>query len=291
MNKRAYSVAGFLFLIDDNMGVTTNIMSQYAPFLVNQDNGSPLLFSVRMVKDVFEPSIDNLKKEIKREEGDFLIRTCYYNDGKVYCEFHYKGKRSASFLVDEDYTYAELKLEDYKLYGLNNTIRTLYTYAALKHQAILFHASSVCHKGMAYLFLGKSGTGKSTHSSLWLSHIPDTELINDDVPVVRLINDEFIVYGSPWSGKTPCYRNVSYPLGGIARIYQAPLNRINQLGVLESYATIEPSIQGDRTEKWVADNVHNIETLMIQKIRIWSMECLPDENAAKVCCNAMTIDE
>lgn len=291
MNEKAYCVAGLRFLIVDNLGVATEIMSQYVPFLVNEDNNSPCVFTLHLVEEDVELSKDKLTNEVIHKDGIFLIKICNYQDGQVYYEFHYNDKRSASLLVNKDYDYAELKLEDYKLYGLNNAFRTLYAHVALKYQVVLFHASAVCHKGKAYLFLGKSGTGKSTHSSLWLNHVPNIELINDDVPIVRLLNGKFIVYGSPWSGKTPCYRNVNYPLGGIVRIYQAPANTITRLNKIESYAAITPSVQGDRSETWVADNLHIIETLMVQKIKVWSMECLPDANAAMMCCEAITKEQ
>lgn len=77
---------------------------------------------------------------------------------------------------------------------------------------VLFHAAVVSHEGRGYMFLGPSGTGKSTHASLWLKYIDGTELVNDDNPVVRITDDgQATVFGSPWSGKTPCYRHVSYP--------------------------------------------------------------------------------
>ena len=63
--------------------------------------------------------------------------------------------------------------------------------------------------------MGKSGTGKSTHSRLWLENVPGATLLNDDNPIVRLTLVGAIVYGSPWSGKTPCYKNESAPLAGV----------------------------------------------------------------------------
>ena len=84
----------------------------------------------------------------------------------------------------------------------------------------------------AYLFLGPSGTGKSTHAQLWLQHIKDTQLINDDNPVIR----GNMVYGSPWSGKTPCYRKVRYPLGGLVVLSQAPHNKICRINGVQAYA-------------------------------------------------------
>lgn len=46
---------------------------------------------------------------------------------------------------------------------VNNYLMMLYAFAAAPHGLLLFHASAIVHQGKAYLFLGKSGTGKSTH--------------------------------------------------------------------------------------------------------------------------------
>ena len=70
-----------------------------------------------------------------------------------------------------------------------------FAFSGAQKDLLLIHASVTMKDGKGYLFLGKSGTGKSTHSQLWLKHIPGTELLNDDNPAVRLINDEVIVYG------------------------------------------------------------------------------------------------
>ena len=83
-----------------------------------------------------------------------------------------------------------------------------YAFAGAYEQTLLVHASVPQIGTTAFLFQGLSGTGKSTHSQLWRTHIPQVELLNDDNPVVRITADGRIsVWGTPWSGKTPCYRN------------------------------------------------------------------------------------
>ena len=134
------------------------------------------------------------------------------------------------------------------------------------------------------MFLGKSGTGKSTHARLWLQHIEGTALVNDDNPVVRIVGDgSLVVYGSPWSGKTLCYRNVSYPLGGIVMLSQAPYNKIQRLGGIQAYASLVASISGKRWDSRVADGLHETENALAMNVPVWHLECLPDEAAAKLC--------
>ena len=101
---------------------------------------------------------------------------------------------------------------------VDTSLMLLYAMRSATGDTLLFHSSTVVKEGKAYLFLGKSGTGKSTHSGLWLKHIAGTRLLNDDNPVVYVTPEGTpMVSGSPWSGKTPCYKNEEYPVGGIVQ--------------------------------------------------------------------------
>ena len=91
---------------------------------------------------------------------------------------------------------------------------------------VAIHTSTIACQGKAILFLGESGTGKSTHTRLWQEHIEGAALLNDDSPIIRIIDGKPWVYGSPWSGKTPCYKNESYPLAACVRLSQAPYNQM-----------------------------------------------------------------
>ena len=139
-------------------------------------------------------------------------------------------------------------------------------------------------KGRTYLVEAASGTGKSTHSSLWLKYIEGTELVNDDNPVVRIIEGVARVYGSPWSGKTPCYRNVVYPVAGIVKLDQAPYNEIKRLKGVKAYAVIVPSISGKRWDRKLAEGLHETENMLAQLVPVWHLDCLPDEAAARLSC-------
>ena len=170
-----------------------------------------------------------------------------------------------------------------RLFMVNSGLMMMYTFITSDKMTTLFHSSVVSYQGKAYMFLGKSGTGKSTHSQLWLKHIEGTELVNDDNPVVRIIDGEARVYGSPWSGKTPCYRNVDYPIGGIVKLKQAPRNEIRRMKPVEAYVAIAMSISGMRWNKKMADGLHETENLLTATIPIWHLSCLPDQEAAEIC--------
>ncbi len=172
--------------------------------------------------------------------------------------------------------------------ALNNAVILSYVTFAMEHDTLLLHASTVIHEGRAYLFLGKSGTGKSTHSRMWLEAFPTAELLNDDHPIVRTHADgSIIVYGSPWSGKTPCYRNLSAPLGAIVRIERALSNELIELRPLKAFASITTSCSGAQwSKKLMDDKVHAIEKIVAGS-QGYAMRCLPNVEAAEVCYKSM----
>lgn len=100
----------------------------------------------------------------------------------------------------------------------------------LNYNAFLLHSSAVVLDGQAYAFTAPSGTGKSTHTSLWLRHFGHDRafIINDDKPIVRFINGEYIIYGTPWSGKTNTNKNASAPLKAVCFVHRAESNLIKR---------------------------------------------------------------
>ena len=173
-------------------------------------------------------------------------------------EFIWGGETAGWLVAEPDYSNATLVMTGrYKKLAIDNALMVMYALATANKGTVLFHAAVVSHKDKGYMFLGPSGTGKSTHVRLWLEHIEGTELVNDDNPVVC----DGVVYGSPWSGKTPCYRNVSYPLGGIVVLSQAPYNKIDRLNGLhlQAYVALVASISGKRWDARIADGLHATE--------------------------------
>lgn len=152
----------------------------------------------------------------------------------------------------------------------------------------LIHSSSVVVDGKAYLFLGESGTGKSTHSRLWLKAIPGTEPLNDDSPVIRTGNGVAMAYGSPWSGKSPCYVPKSFPIAAIVRLSQASQNRIRPLDRLQAFAAIYPSLSPMLAQcDYYSDFFTELTSAIIGCVPVYHLECLPDQEAAMVCYSAV----
>lgn len=167
---------------------------------------------------------------------------------------------------------------------VNNFLMMIYTFATAERGTLMVHASVIRYEGRGYLFLGKSGTGKSTHTRLWLKHIEGSRLLNDDNPVVAFDpkTGEATVYGTPWSGKTPCYLNESVPVGAFVRLEQAPANAISRLTATHAFAALLPSCSCLKQDASIYKGIIDTVTRIATHIPVCHLRCLPDEAAARL---------
>lgn len=156
----------------------------------------------------------------------------------------------------------------------------------LKFSGMMLHASAVVLDGKAYLFTAPCGTGKSTHTRLWLENFPDAFILNDDKPALRLENGRFFAYGTPWSGKTTQNRNVRVELGGICVLRRGKDNTIEPYAgrgalhdILEQ--TVRPR------DPVLMGNLLELLDKLIQTVPVWKLECNMEPEAALVSYNAM----
>ena len=173
-------------------------------------------------------------------------------------------------------------------FGLNNALMVIFTMCSATHNTLLMHSSVVENEGKGYMFLGVSGQGKSTHSDLWVKHIPGSTLINDDNPVVRIADDGTpIVYGSPWSGKRPIYKNVHYPIGGFASIEQKKENRIHKESIPVAFGIMLNSCSTLKFDKQIHLAVCQTASKVLERIPVHTLQCRPDKEAAEVSSNVL----
>ena len=286
-----YKVAGHLIEVSQNIGENffADYMDNYIPFVEKIDDVDESLFSLAV--ECCESFPEYTEELVQDEEGQQII--CGLLQEKAVFDFRLQNKVAGILICAKDYKEANLLVptgcSPYLLkFAVNNAIMVLFAIASAPYNTALFHAAVVSYKGKGYVFLGKSGTGKSTHARLWLKYNEGSELLNDDNPVVRIEKDEngkslARVYGSPWSGKTPCYKNEVYPLGGFVLLSQAPHNKIERLSGVRAYAALVPCISGKRWESVIADGLHKTENALAMNAPVWYLECLPDEEAARVC--------
>lgn len=163
---------------------------------------------------------------------------------------------------------------------LNSFLMIAFTLAAAPLKTVKLHASVIEREGKAILFLGSSGAGKSTHTRLWEQHIPGSRLLNDDEPVVRIMEDGSVwVFGSPWSGSTPCYRNISAEAVALVRLYQHPENKLVQIKGITAFTALFQSAAILRSDEQHRERLFENVTVLTEKVPFYRLDCRPDREA------------
>lgn len=278
------------------------LLPSLAPFLLSaqadEENEPPVAFTLAVEPDGAPTDTDKEDlKEFRRlvefewegatcrisvlpHTGRHLITLLAPNDPKEYLA-----------ISDFDFAIGTLFLHQSAAdaFALNNILMMYYAFATACADTVLMHASVVRKDGKGYLFLGKSGTGKSTHTRLWLQNIPACELLNDDNPIVSINKDtgRATVFGSPWSGKTPCYKNESIPVGAFVRLEQAPQNEIRREGAARAFASLLPSCSSLKEAEELNNGVIETVKFLAAHTPVYHLKCLPNPAAAELCFNTL----
>lgn len=285
MLEVSYRVADHTFSVFFLDGSSSeDLLPSFAPF--KTENPSDVLFRL-YVDDTF------CWEEYGREIGQFDCGGC--NHGVYRCsngdyQFVVSGvEREVCCHMQSNSTFTENRValktakQSQRAYGLNNAIMMAFAFSSATASTLLMHASVIRCDGKGYLMTAPSGTGKSTHTRLWYDNIPGCDLMNDDNPVVRIVDGEPFVYGSPWSGKTRCYRNIQAPVGALVQIKQRSENTIRRLGTLEAFAALLPAMSTMKWDQRVYKGVCDSISALILRCGVWTLGCRPDAEAAFVC--------
>ncbi|MBR5106026.1 MAG: hypothetical protein IKU93_06295 [Alistipes sp.] len=282
-----YRIADFLLRTE---GAHSNIaecgLVSFKPFEVERDNTAEptmILYMESKIDEADYPSTELIHSfefeqdyatgELSRYEGGY--RFSMYREGKTF----WLIKNNNSNIVESNL--GAYDKTDPSLVRFGIWIMFGITIAPLG--AIAIHSSVIVKEHQAVLCLGESGTGKSTHTRLWRENIEDARLLNDDSPIVRMIDGKCIVYGSPWSGKTPCYVNKNVPARAFMRLSQAPYNKIHRLPALSAIGAILPSCPpAFAYDNELQDHICNTVSDIISCTPVYHLECLPDAAAAEL---------
>ena len=274
-----------------------DITIRFADTSVNNMTLLPSFIPFRMeetAEPLFTLTVDDATRPVKQKSllkdfdtgnGHTLVYKLH-EGGYQYIIRDVNDSNCCLLICNEDFSNCRCALNGdwcMRTFGLNNALMLVFAFAGAAKGALLVHASTIMKGDYGYPFIAESGTGKSTHTSLWLKHIDDCSLMNDDNPVIRIEDGTPYIYGSPWSGKTPCYRNVRALLGAVTRIERAPKNSIERLPVVKAFASVLPSCSTMMWDKSIYDHVCNAVTRIIETTPVYTLHCLPDAEAAQIC--------
>lgn len=168
-----------------------------------------------------------------------------------------------------------------------STCRAFYS-KLLNFSACILHSSAVVVDNRAYLFSAASGTGKSTHTQLWLDTFGDRAyMLNDDKPAIRYEDGAWYAYGTPWSGKYDISTNARVPLAGICFLQRGEKNEIMPFGGKDAVfafleQTIRPAYMSNRLK--LLDLIEQL----VKDVPFWKLSCNMEKEAAMVSYRAMS---
>ena len=154
----------------------------------------------------------------------------------------------------------------------------------LRHNGMMLHSSCVEKDGFAYLFSARSGTGKSTHTHLWLKNLEGTRIINDDKPALVYDNGKWYACGTPFSGKTDENIDVKIPVRAITFLHRSEKNTVKRIPPFQAVSllleqTIKPA---DRS---LAENMLELADLLLREVPVFSLGCNLQDDAAIIAYN------
>ena len=168
-----------------------------------------------------------------------------------------------------------------------SAIQYAFAQALLSRDILLLHGSTVAVDGRAYLFTAPCGTGKSTHTRLWMELFGSRAvMVNDDKPFITIRPEGIFASGSPWCGKHGLGSNITVPLGGICLLSRGAENRIGPASVQDLLPVLlrqgcppEDSVLLPRYEALMAE--------LARRVPLWQMACTKDISAAQTASRAM----
>lgn len=162
--------------------------------------------------------------------------------------------------------------------------------SAADFDCILFHGSALSVDGIGFLFGAPSGTGKSTHARLYRNLFGErVTMVNDDKPLLRVLNDQFYIYGTPWDGKHRLSNNISVPLNGICFLKQGPENKIRKLSVFEALGAVLGQVYRPDHEGQMR-KVFALVQQLVQRVPIYELYCTISEEAVWMSYNTLKGD-
>ena len=290
IQTKTYQVGGHLFALEGEEAIFSQL-SNYTPFETVQIGGTHVF--IIHVTDALLPSSegwthvhtdtsddDMPRIEMYRKNGEWLFLISMYRESEIVCALH----------CNAHWSDVRVSMKTgFERFAIDNAAMLAYAFRTTPMKTLLFHASVVVREGKGFLFLGHSGTGKSTHSRQWLAAFEDARLLNDDNPVVRVHEDGVVVYGSPWSGKTACYVAEQAPVAALVQLAQAPYNKIESLRMTQAYPFILSSVSGLKILPEAMDAIYESIAKLLESCPVYRLECLPNTDAARLCAQTCSL--
>lgn len=223
----------------------------------------------------------------------------HYPDLQPYCSSYIVEEEPANFSFS--WSEAEISAEQENDSSLvEYPLPYLETLTALRKIAeqfpyenrLLFHGVTITFAGKGYLFAAPSGTGKSTHISLWRKYLGDgVEIVNGDKPILSVEEKEggvcTTVYGTPWAGKEGWQKNRQAQLSGICFLRQSKTNAVRRLQPAECLDRLMRQVYLPK-DPGAAGLTLELLDRMLTAVPVYLLDCDMSEEAVRCSFEALT---
>ncbi len=192
--------------------------------------------------------------------------------------------------LNSDFTHAGVYCPDdmssSQQFYISYILMLAYKYTMIANGGFIIHASTAVFGSDCICFCGLSGAGKSTQTSLWEKHLK-TWSMNYDQPCILRHGSEYLVHGSPWSGKEHMFRNCFSPLKAIVFVQQSPVNSVERLTKAEAFSLLYLNNYvypiSENCEQKYTENIHSVT----EHTPVYRLNCTISEDAVEVLYKAL----
>ena len=228
------------------------------------------------INAIFESTKEFCQNYLTNSEADFAIEITQE-------DIEFESKKSRQTDLNNGKSVVEFS---------NSYLETLAVYRKIAEElpffdAFLLHGSAVSVDSKGYIFTAKSGTGKSTHTNLYRVNFGDrVVVVNDDKPIIRIIDNKVYVCGTPWSGKSNLDNNIMVELNGLCALKRGEENEIHEITAAEMLEVVLS--QSYRPAKINSmSKFLSVLSVFLEKVRVYQLACNTDPSAATVSFNGM----
>ncbi len=159
----------------------------------------------------------------------------------------------------------------------------------VKYGRILIHSAVIAVDGQAYVFMAKSGVGKSTHIRQWMGLFGKRAfVVNGDKPMYSFdANDKLIVHGSPFKGKEGWGKNISVPVKAICLLERGEKNEIKEASKKEILDKIFNQVLIPNDSENILKFMKILDK-MVNEIPFYRLKCTISQDAARVAYEKMS---
>lgn len=286
------TIAGVQFVICcDDLSIEKNIKPAYRTFFSMNEAGhysAPIKIRLESGK---LPDLTTLPLLFEYEHG----YTVYRCGETYYSAFYDRHYRKVRCIAQATNTFQNITL--YITHDTLNALaddrhmlltfictqlsRSILMHYFAQREGAAFHAAALNLNGGGYLFPGKSGTGKSTLMRQFALRKTGKQL-GDEQIVVRKLEGQLHVFGTPWPGESWLIVNASAPLKGIFFIVQDASNFLQPILCQEALNRLIPTVSIPWYDRTAIPPMLSFCDELLRTVPVYELHCTPTVDVVDV---------